>query len=108
MSQDRPLLDTIVEMTTASFDRTSLNTRDLMLVRLAALAASDAPPTSYLLNLAAAADAGLTLEDAQGALIAVAPIIGTPKTVSAAGAIAEALGFALAVEDAIAEGQATS
>ena len=65
-------------------------------------------PASYLLNLRAAADAGLTLEDAQGALVAVAPIIGTPRTVSAAGAIAEALGLALAIEDAIEEQKASA
>ena len=51
---------------------------------------------------------GLTLEDAQGALIAVAPIVGTARTVSAATAIAEALGLALAIEDAIEERQASS
>ena len=107
MSEDRPLLDTVMEMTAASVSRTSLNDRDLMMVRLAALAATGAPPASYLLNLAAATDTGLTLEDAQGVLIAIAPIVGTPRTVSAASAITEALGLALAIEDAIEEGQAS-
>ena len=98
MSEDRPLLDTVMEMTAASMINSKLGARDLMLARLAALAAVDAPPASYLLNLAAAVDAGLTLEDAQGVLITVASIIGTPRTVAAAGAIAKALGFALDVE----------
>ena len=106
MSEERPLLDTVMEMTAASMSNSSLGPRDLMLVRLAALAAVDAPPASYLLNLAAAVDAGLTLEDARGVLIAVAPIIGTPRTVTATGAIAKALGFALDVEQAIEEGRA--
>ena len=101
MSEDRPLLDTVVDMTAASVSRTSLDNRDLMMVRLAALAATGAAPASYLLNLRAAADTSLTLEDAQGALIGVAPIIGTARTVSAATAIAKALGLALAIEDAI-------
>ena len=108
MSEDRPLLDTVLEMTEASVSRTSLSDRELMMVRFAALAAVDAPPVSYLLNLAAASDTDLTLEDAQGTLIAVAPVIGTPRTVSAAAAIAEALGLALAIEDAIEERQASS
>jgi len=108
MSEDRPLLDTVFEMTVASVSRTSLNDRELMIARVAALAAIDARPASYLLNLAAASDAGLTLEDAQGALIAVAPIVGTARTVSAATAIAEALGLALAIEDAIEERQASA
>ncbi len=110
MSEDRPLLATVLDMTEASVSRTSLSDRELMMVRLAALAAVNAPPASYLLNMAAVTAAGtnLTLEDAQGTLIAVAPVIGTPRTVSAATAIAEALGLALAIEDAIEERQVSS
>jgi len=108
MSEDRPLLDTVIEMTAASLSHTSLNERDVMMVRLAALAAIDAHPASYLLNLEAAAEAGLTIEDAQGALIAIAPIVGTPRTVSAASAIAKALGLAVAIADSIEEALASA
>ncbi len=107
MSEDRPLLDTVLEMTVASVSNTNLDDRELMIARVAALAAIDAQPASYLLNMPAASDAGLTLEDARGVLVAVAPIIGTARTVSAATAIAEALGLALAIEDAIEESQAS-
>ena len=48
----------------------------------------------------AAAEVGLTADQVQEALIAVAPIIGTARVVSAAGNIARALGFAIAVLDA--------
>lgn len=65
MAEERPLLETVMEMTLASMNNSNLVPRDLMMVRLAALAAVDAPPASYLLNLAAAVDAGLTLEDAR-------------------------------------------
>ena len=106
MNEDQPLLDTVMEMTAASMANSKLGGRELMLTRLAALAAVDAPPASYLLNLAAAVEVGLTLEDAQGVLIAVAPIIGTPRTVAATGAIAKALGFALELEEAIEQAQA--
>ena len=108
MSEDRPLLDTVIEMTASSVSRSNLSNRELMLVRLAALAASDASTASYLLNLSAAADSGLTLEDVQGVLIAVAPIVGTPRTVSAATAVAGALGLAVAIEDAIEQEQASA
>ena len=101
MSDERPLLDTVLEMTADSVKRSSLGDRDLMMVRLTALAAVNAPPGSYLLNLAAAANTALTAEDVRSALIAVAPIIGTPKVVSAASAIATALGMAIELEDAI-------
>ena len=94
---DRPLRDTIIEMTAASLERTSLPDRETMLVRIAALAAVDAPPSSYLLNLAAARDVGLTLDDVQGVLVAIAPVTGGPKVVAATGAILKALGFAISV-----------
>jgi len=103
MADDTPLLDTLADMTAASITRVELSTRELMLVRYAALAAVDAPPASYLLSLPAALDAGLTLEDARSVLIALAPIIGAPATVKAAKATTEALGFALDVMEAAAE-----
>ena len=104
MTNERPLLDTVLAMTSASLERANLVDRELMLVRLAALAAVDAPASSYLLNLGAAVDVGLTLEDVQGVLIAIAPIVGSPKVVTAAGTIAAALGIALAIDDALTEG----
>ena len=66
-----------------------------MLARIAALAAVGAPPASYLVNAGTAVDAGITLEDVQGVLIAVAPIVGTARVVIAAGNLARALGFAI-------------
>lgn len=98
MSED-PLLDTIVEMTSASVDRVDFSDEVLLLVRLAALVAVDAPAASYLVNLGAGAGTSLTLDDARSVLIAVAPIVGGPRVVSASGRIAEALGFALALDD---------
>ena len=37
----------------------------------------------------------------QGVLVAIAPIVGSPKVVTAAGTIAAALGLALAIDDAL-------
>jgi len=96
---DRPLLDTLADMTAASVERSHLTARELMLVRLGALAAVDAPTSSYLLNLGPAADVGLTLEDAQDVLIAVAPIIGGPAALRSAVAIFKALGFVIAMTE---------
>ena len=45
---DNPLLDTVLEMTAASIERADLSAEALMLVRLAALVAVDAPrPRSW-------------------------------------------------------------
>jgi hypothetical protein len=96
MDEETPVLDTLAAFTAVSIENTSLGDRELMLTRIAALAAVDAPAVSYLMNAGAAADSGLTLDDVQGLLIAVAPIIGTARTISAATNITEALGFAIA------------
>jgi alkylhydroperoxidase/carboxymuconolactone decarboxylase family protein YurZ len=100
MPEDTPVLDTIADMTAASLERSMLEPREHMIARIAALVAQDAPPASYLVNAGTAADVGLTLQDAQGILIAVAPIVGAPRVVSAAGNIARALGFAIAAIEA--------
>jgi hypothetical protein len=96
-SEDTPVLDTIAAMTAVSVAECELAPDALMVVRLAALAAVEAGPASYLLNIGPAAEAGITIEDAQNVLVAVAPIIGTARVMSAAINIAEALELAIAV-----------
>ena len=92
---ETPVLDTIVAMTEESLERCELDANSLLAARLAALAAVDAPPASYLMHIGPAIDAGVTLEQVQGILVAVAPIIGTPRTVTAAANITAALGLAV-------------
>jgi hypothetical protein len=89
-----PLGSSLLAMTAASIERCDLPDREIMVARIAALAAVGAPALSYALNAAAAAGSGLTVDDAEGILIAVAPIIGTARTVAAAAGIAEGLGIA--------------
>jgi hypothetical protein len=62
---------------------------------LAALVAVDAPTSSYLLHVGPSVGAGLTAQDAEDVLIAVAPIVGAPRAVSAAVKMAEALDLAI-------------
>ncbi len=101
---DTPVLDTLADMTTASLEHNTLSARELMLVRLAALIAVDAPPASYLLNAGPAGDTGVTAEDVQGIMIGVAPVVGAPRVIAASGNIVRAFGFAIAVaESEIAE-----
>jgi len=101
---DTPVLDLLTQMTTDSFERSKRDPPTLMLVRLAPLVAVDAPPSSYLANLAGADAAGIGIDDLQNVLIAVAPIVGTARVASAAGNVAKGLG--LAVLAAEAEGEA--
>ena len=100
MSSESPVLDTLAAMTVASIDHNSLSPRDYMLARLAALIAMDAPPLSYVANAAALEEAGITADEIQGVMIAVAPVVGGPRVMSAGGHILRALGIAVAVADA--------
>jgi hypothetical protein len=93
------VLDTLTDINIASIEHTRLMPRELMLARLAALVAVDAPPASYLANAGAAADSGVTEQDVQDVLIGIAPVVGTAKVVSAGGNLMRALGFAIAVAE---------
>jgi alkylhydroperoxidase/carboxymuconolactone decarboxylase family protein YurZ len=99
VTTETPVLDTLADLTAASLEHNSLAARELMLVRVAALIAMDAPPASYLANAEAAADSGVTADDIQGVMIGVAPVVGTPRVVSAGGKILRALGLAIVVAD---------
>jgi len=92
---DTPLLDLLGRMTADSMETSDLDEQTLMLVRVAALVAVDAPPASYLLNLGAAGEVGVSTEQILGVLAAVAPIVGTPRVASAAGKMVKALGAAV-------------
>ncbi|HVB44798.1 MAG TPA: hypothetical protein VNF47_19130 [Streptosporangiaceae bacterium] len=94
-----PVLDTLADINMTSIEHTHLRPRELMLARIAALVAVDAPPGSYLANAGAAADSGITEQDVQDLLIAVAPVVGTTKVVSAGGNLMRALGFAITVAE---------
>lgn len=94
---DMPALELLARMTADSLEACDLDDQTLMLVRLAALVALDAPAASYMANLGAAADAGVTPEVVQGVLVAVAPLVGTTHVVSAVGKIADV--FDLVAED---------
>ena len=100
MSSESPVLDTLTDMTAASVDHNTLSPRDYMLARVAALIAMDAPPISWFANAAAIEESGLTTDDIQGIMIAVAPVVGGPRVMAAGGHIMRALGIAVAVADA--------
>jgi hypothetical protein len=97
---DGPVSDTLAVITAASIENSDLPPREFMIARLAALVAVDAPAASYALNVGAAADSGITLDDVQDILIAVAPIVGTTHVVSGVTRIAEGLGFVIALAEA--------
>jgi len=95
-----PVLDTLTEMTAVSIEHNSLSPREYLVARLAAMIAVDAPPISWFATASAVEESGLTLDDVQGIMIAVAPVVGAPRVMAAAGHIVRALGFAIAVSEA--------
>jgi 4-carboxymuconolactone decarboxylase len=103
---DTPVLDLLAGMTADSLIASSLDTRTLMLVRLAALTAVDAPPVSYMMNLEAASELGLDPEDVRGVLAGIAPIVGTARVASATGNIVAALAVEIEIADMEAQPQA--
>jgi hypothetical protein len=94
-ASDSPILDLLMSMNLAGLEASNLDAQSLMLVRMAALVAVDAPPVSYMLNLRMAGDVDLDGEAVEGMLAAIAPIVGTARVASAAGKIVRALGIEL-------------
>lgn len=76
-------------------ERSGLDPRSFALVKVAALVALDAPPASYLWQVANALDAGATPGELVGVLRAIAPQVGGPRTVAAAPELMVALGLSL-------------
>jgi 4-carboxymuconolactone decarboxylase len=99
---DAPVLEQLMAMNLDSLGRSSLDPKTYFLARLAALVAMDAAPVSYVMNLGMAADVGVTLEEAQGTLTAIAPIVGSARVASSAGKILRAA-FGVALAEDLAE-----
>jgi 4-carboxymuconolactone decarboxylase len=70
-----------------------LDPKTQALVRLGGLVAMGAAPASYHWAAAAALDAGATAEEVVGTLIAVAPISGLARVISATSEVALAIGY---------------
>lgn len=87
----RPDANLLAGLSTDAFEAAALDRDILALVWLAALVALDAPSESYLLNLGVASQAGVSMERVHQVLTALAPIVGTPRIVSATSKINEAL-----------------
>lgn len=88
----KPYADLVAGMLAQSLEGSGLDRHTTMLVWLGALVAIDAPSESFLLNLGAASQAGVTLEQVRGVIAALTPIVGTPRAVSATVKVTRLLG----------------
>ncbi|MEU2900577.1 carboxymuconolactone decarboxylase family protein [Streptomyces sp. NPDC001273] len=96
---DAPVFETLIQMNLDTFERSGLDQETYLLARIAALVAMDASAPSYLLNIGTAAELGVPLEKIQGTLVAIAPVVGSARVVSAARSIGEVFGLELSAED---------
>ncbi len=97
MPEDRPpVLSMLYAMTDESIKRSGLDPQTFVLVRIAALVAMNASPLSYLTNTEGVE---ITKEQVQDVLLAVAPLVGSARTLTAAGNMAKALAIELEVTE---------
>jgi len=87
----RPNADLLAGITTEAFEAARLDRETLVLIWLAALVALDAPSESFLMNLGAASQRGIRMDQVHSVLTALAPIVGTPRVVSATAKITDVL-----------------
>ena len=96
---EAPVLEALIDINAVALNRAELDPATMIMVRIAALAAVDAPAASYLLHLGPAVESGVKVEQVQDVLVSIAPIVGSPRVLAAASKITEALGFAIAISE---------
>jgi 4-carboxymuconolactone decarboxylase len=91
--RDDRLIDALLGNECDSVPNSGLDERSHALARIGSLIALDATPAAYMCAVEAAIGAGVTYQQIVGALIAVIPIVGVARVVSAAPNLALALGY---------------
>jgi 4-carboxymuconolactone decarboxylase len=71
------VLETIARMQVGALERSGLDEETYLLIRLAALVATDATPVAYHAHLGAA---GLSTAEILAALVAIAPVVGSARS----------------------------
>jgi 4-carboxymuconolactone decarboxylase len=92
---DVGVLDEAAQLRETEQLASGLDARTFSLVKIAALIALDAPPASYMWQVANALEAGATPQDLAGVLRAVMPQVGGPRAMAAAPELMVALGLEL-------------
>lgn len=75
------VLETLARMEVGALARSGLDEETYLLIRLAALVATDAAPVSYRAHLGAA---GLSTSETLAVLVAITPVVGSARVLSAA------------------------
>jgi alkylhydroperoxidase/carboxymuconolactone decarboxylase family protein YurZ len=91
--QDEALIESLFGTRLDNIEASGLDHKTHALVRLGALLAQGAAPISFHANVEAAIVAGATDDEIVGTLIAVAPVIGMAKVISATPKVALPMGY---------------
>jgi alkylhydroperoxidase/carboxymuconolactone decarboxylase family protein YurZ len=89
-SGEAGVLEALAELQVGALERSNLDEKTYMLVRLAALVATDAAPVSYRAHLGGAGGLGASMDKVLGTLVAIAPIVGSARVLSAASKLVKA------------------
>ena len=84
------VLEALARLQVSSLERSKLDQETYQLVRLAALVATDAASVSYLAHLRGPDDPAISAANVLATLVAIAPIVGTARVLSAASNLARA------------------
>jgi 4-carboxymuconolactone decarboxylase len=103
-SGEVPVLEALARMQVGAAERSNLDEETYVLVRLAALVATDAAPVSYLGHLAGdAAEVGVSMDEILRTFVAIAPIVGSSRVLSAASRMAAVGLIATEVDEPLTE-----
>ena len=91
--RDDRYIDTLLRAECSDAALAGIDSRSHALLRIAALIAVDATPPSYMSAVEAGLEAGASYDEIVGTLIAVMPIVGVARVVSAAPNLGLALGY---------------
>jgi 4-carboxymuconolactone decarboxylase len=91
--QDEDVIESLFATRLDNLEASGLDPKTHALIRLGALLAIGAAPVSFHSNVEEALAAGATHDEIVGALIAVAPVIGVARVVSATPEVALPLGY---------------
>jgi alkylhydroperoxidase/carboxymuconolactone decarboxylase family protein YurZ len=89
-----PVVQTLVQMNSGTFDQMGLDEDTVLAARFGALVALDASPASYLVHLTLADQAGIKPDTVKALLATLAPLVGSTRVVSAADKLRQAIQMA--------------
>lgn len=84
------VLETLTQIQSDALERSGLDEETYVLVRLAALVATDAAPVAYLAHLGAPGALGISMDKVLGTFVAITPIVGSVRVMTAASGMGRA------------------